>query len=57
MSVVVGVVNRLWDCVPRVYGGVGRCAGGSVPLAAVLALPGVGRSLGGILIIGLGLPL
>ena len=31
-------VGALWDCVPRVCGGGGSCAGGGVPLGAVLVL-------------------
>jgi len=31
-------VGALWDCVPRVCGGGGGCAGGGVPLAAVPVL-------------------
>jgi len=30
--------GALWDCIPRVCGGGGGCAGGGVPLGAVLAL-------------------
>ena len=38
----------LWDCVPRVCGGGGGCAGGGVPLRAVPALSWCGEvSLGG----------
>jgi len=45
-------VGALWDCVPRVCGGGSGCAGGGVPLGAVLALSWCGKvSLGGILII------
>ena len=41
-------VGALWDCVPRVCGGGGGCAGGGVPLGAVLALSWCGEvSLGG----------
>jgi len=41
-------VDALWDCVARVYGGGGGCAGGSVPLGAVPALSCCGEvSLGG----------
>jgi len=41
-------VGALWDCVPRVCGGGGGCAGGDVPLGAVLALYWCGEvSLGG----------
>ena len=37
----------LWDCVPRVCGGEGGCAGGGVPLGAVPALSWCGEvSLG-----------
>ena len=43
-------VGALWDCVLRVYGSGGGCAGGGVPLGAVLALSWCGEvSLGGIL--------
>jgi len=35
-------VGALWDCVPRVCGGEGGCAGGGVPLGAVLCCPGAG---------------
>jgi len=31
-------VDALWDCVPRVCGGGGGCAGGGVPVGAVPAL-------------------
>jgi len=42
-------VGALWDCVPRVCGGGGGCAGGGVPLGAVPALSWCGEvSLGGI---------
>ena len=45
-------VSALWDCVPRVCGGGGGCAGGGVPLGAVLVLCLCGEvSLAGILII------
>jgi len=45
-------VDALWDCVSRVCGGGGSCAGGGVPLGAVLALSWCGNvSLGGKLII------
>jgi len=45
-------VGALWDCVPRVCGDGGGCAGGGVPLGAVLVLSWCGEvSLGGILII------
>jgi len=48
-------VGALWDCVPRVFGGGGGCAGGGVPLEAVLTLSWCGEvSLGGILIISSG---
>ena len=41
----------LWDCVSRVCGGGGGCAGGGVPLGAVLMLSWCAEvSLGGILI-------
>jgi len=36
-------VGALWDCVPRVCGGGGGCAGGGVPLGAVLALSWCGE--------------
>jgi len=37
-----------WDCVPRVCGGGGGCAGGGVPLGAVPVLSWCGEvSLGG----------
>jgi len=35
--------GALWDCVPRVCGGGGGCAGGGVPLGAVPALSGCGE--------------
>jgi len=42
-------VGALWDCISRVYGGVGGCAGGGVPLGAVPVLSWCGEmSLGGI---------
>jgi len=42
-------VGTLWDCVPRVCGGGGGCAGGGVPLGAVPVLSWCGEvSLGGI---------
>jgi len=42
----------LWDCVSHICGGGGGCAGGGVPLGAVLVLSWCGElSLGGILII------
>jgi len=45
-------VGALWDCVPRVCGGGGGCAGGGVPLGVVPALSWCGEvSLEGILII------
>jgi len=45
-------VGAPWDCVPRVCGGGGGCAGGGVPLGAVPALSWCGEvSLGGIHII------
>jgi len=44
--------GALWDCVPRVCGGGGGCAGGGVPLGAVSALSWCAEvSLGGIHII------
>jgi len=46
-------VDALWDCVPRVCGGRGGCAGGGLPLGAVFALSWYGEvSLGGKHIIG-----
>jgi len=43
-------VGALWDCVFRVCGGGGGCAGGGVPLGAVLVLSWCGEVyLGGIL--------
>jgi len=48
-------VGALWDCVHRVCGGGGDCAGGDVPLGAVLALSWCGKvSHGGILIMIVG---
>jgi len=44
-----GVVT-LWDCVPRVCGGGGGCAGSDLPVGAVPALSGVGRCLSGVYI-------
>jgi len=42
-------VGALWNCVPRVCGGSGGCAGGGVPLGAVLVLSWWGEvSFGGI---------
>jgi len=47
----VNTHTALWDCVPRVCGGGSGCAGGGVPLGAVLVLSWCGEvSLGGILI-------
>ena len=44
-------VGAPWDCVSRVCGGGGGCAGGGVPLGAVPALSWCGEvSLEGILI-------
>jgi len=41
-------VGALWDCVTRVRGGGGGCAGGGVPLGAVPVLSWCGEvSLGG----------
>jgi len=41
-------VGALWDCVPRVRGGGGGCAGDGVPLGAVPVLSWCGEvSLGG----------
>jgi len=41
-------VGALWDCVPRVCGGGGGCAGGGVPSGAVPVLSWCGEaSLGG----------
>jgi len=46
-------VGALWDCVPRVCGGGGGCAGGGVSLGAMPALSWCGEvSLGDILIVG-----
>jgi len=40
-------VGALWDCVPRICGGGGGCAGGGVPLGAVPVLSWCGEvSLG-----------
>jgi len=36
-------VGALWDCLPRVRGGGGGCAGGGVPLVAVPALSWCGE--------------
>ena len=36
-------VGALWDCVPRVCGGGGGCAGGGVPLGAVPVLSWCGE--------------
>jgi len=36
-------VGALWDCVPCVYGGGGGCAGGGVPMGAVLAVSWCGE--------------
>jgi len=36
-------VCALWDCVPRVCGGGGSCAGGGVPLGAVPVLSWCGE--------------
>jgi len=36
-------VGALWDCVPRVCGGKGGCAGGGVPLGAVPVLSWCGE--------------
>jgi len=44
-------VGALWDCVSRVYGGGGGCAGGGVPLGAGPCCPDVGRCLSGVNII------
>jgi len=41
-------VGALWDCVLRVCGGGGGCAGGGVPLGAGLCCPDVGRCLSGV---------
>jgi len=44
----LSAVGALWDCVPRVCGGGGGCAGGGVPLGAVPVLFWCGEvSLGG----------
>jgi len=39
----LGGVGALWDCVPRVCGGGGGCAGGGAPLGAVLVLSWCGE--------------
>jgi len=44
-------VGALWDCVSRVCGGGGGCAGGGVPLGAGPCCPDVGRCLSGVNII------
>ena len=44
-------VGALWDCVSRVCGGRGGCAGGGVPLGAGPCCPDVGRCLSGVNII------
>ena len=44
-------VGALWDCVLRVCGGGGGCAGGGVPLGAGPCCPDVGRCLLGVNII------
>jgi len=44
-------VDALWDCVSRVCGGGGGCAGGGVPLGAGPCCPDVGRCLLGVNII------
>jgi len=41
-------VGPLWDCVSRVCGGGGGCAGGGVPLGAGPCCPDVGRCLSGV---------
>jgi len=41
-------VGALWDCVSRVCGGGGGCAGGGVPLGAGPCCPDVGRCLSGV---------
>jgi len=41
-------IDALWDCVPRVCGGGGGCAGGGVPLGAMPVMSWRGEvSLGG----------
>ena len=45
-GVIIGrlsVVGALWDCVPRVCGGGGGCAGGDMPLGAVPVLSWCGE--------------
>ena len=37
------VKAKMWDCVPRVCGGGGGCAGGGVPLGAMPALSWCGE--------------
>jgi len=44
-------VGALWDCVSRVCGGGGGCAGGGVPLGAGPCCPDLGRCLSGVNII------
>ena len=44
-------VGALWDCVSRVCGGGGGCAGGGVPLGAGPCCPDVGRCLSGVLLL------
>ena len=44
-------VGALWDCVSRVCGGGGGCAGGGVPRGAGPCCPDVGRCLSGVNII------
>ena len=41
-------LNDTRDCVSRVCGGGGGCAGGGVPLGAGLCCPDVGRCLSGV---------
>jgi len=47
----LSAVGALWDCVSRVCGGGGGCAGGDVPLGAGPRCPDVGRCLSGVNII------
>jgi len=45
------LLSALWDCVSRVCGSGGGCAGGGVPLGADPCCPDVGRCLSGVNII------
>jgi len=47
----LSVVGALWDCVSRVSGGGGGCAGGGVPLGSGPCCLDVGRCLSGVNII------